>query len=131
MKNFQTWMTEEQHLYFKNLVDKARATFESDGRRFSITSTLIRVFEEWCIDRGYIDNTSQDLKNHDSKTLIRNDPEELKRIENLIQMAKKRASPGTLREIHAYILRLEPDFQFPRGQVSNKILIDKLEELVF
>ena len=122
-------MTEKQRKYSKDLLIKARASFEINGDRYSFASAIIRILEEWSKNKGFIKNTVQGQKEVTARNLILNDYEEMEYINGVIKAADTLPNASNLRIIGEYIRRVDSTWKIPKSVASSKELIKKAKEL--
>ena len=54
MGNLQFNMSDKQEVYIRGLIFKAQGSFLSNGFRYTMGSTIVRIVEEWCEKKGLI-----------------------------------------------------------------------------
>lgn len=128
MTSLQISMTEKQKIYSKDLLIKARASFENNGDRYSFASAIIRVLEEWSKSKGFIKNTAQGKKEVSALNLILNDPSEMEYVHGVIRAVESTPNPSNLRSLTEYIRRVDFDWKLPKdgGKVE---IVRKAKEL--
>ena len=80
-------------------------------------------------DLGIINITPGEKKALSQKALIVNDEEEMNYIRDLTRQATKSPNEGNQRELHGYILRVEPNWRFNKKEVMGPQILDKIKEL--
>ena len=127
--SLQISMTEKQKKYSKDLLIKARASFEVDGSRYSFASTIIRILEEWSKNKGFIKITVQGQKDVTARNLILNDYEEMEYVNNIIKASETTPNPSNLRILGEYIRRVDSLWKYPKGANATKEVIRKAKDL--
>ena len=132
MGNLQFNMNDKQKQYARDLLLKARSSFESTGDRHTLASTLIRVLEEWNRNKGFLKETNQERKGNLALSLIKDNSEEYNYVLGLIKSCEKGVGPGSIRDLTHIINRVDRHWRVSTNEgslPSNKQVALKAKQL--